>query len=221
MRRILGLSGSARGWGRRRHALRHLRADDSVTLVGAERNCQDLWMGLSRSSLIASCAAWNGETALDAMLHRCSDPRPGRHDDRAGSHRPFRGARSRRRRRHGGGLPAYLVAAALVLAVALSQPGWVPGPPLVAAGLIVEVAVADERSWWRTLVAALRLAVVLAAGEVGRRVRAGSGGGRLPARARAVVTALIAAALGGRKHLPCTTRPSPRCLSVSSRRWRC
>jgi hypothetical protein len=36
----------------------------------------------------------------------------------------------------------------------------------VAAGLIVEVAVADERSWWRALAAALLLAAVLATGEM-------------------------------------------------------
>lgn len=67
-----------------------------------------------------------------------------------------------------GGLPAAVVAsvAALVLAAAVVRPGWTDVPTLVAAALIIQVAVADERAWWRAFIAALLLAAVLVTTEI-------------------------------------------------------
>ena len=67
-----------------------------------------------------------------------------------------------------GGPTAAVIAAVatLVLAATVLRPAWADGPTLVAAALIIQVAVADERAWWRTLGAALLLFVVLTAGEI-------------------------------------------------------
>jgi hypothetical protein len=67
-----------------------------------------------------------------------------------------------------GGLPAAIVAAvaALVVAATVLGPRWADGPTLVAAALIAQVAVADERRRWRAFVAALLLGVVLTSSEI-------------------------------------------------------
>lgn len=65
--------------------------------------------------------------------------------------------------------PAAAVIAALatlVLATTVLRPAWADGPTLVAAALIIQAAVADERASWRALGAALLLFVVLTAGEI-------------------------------------------------------
>jgi hypothetical protein len=65
------------------------------------------------------------------------------------------------------GLGASIVAAlTLPVLIALGlHPQWSAGPTLVAGALIIELAVADHQSWWRTLVMALLLAMVLVTGE--------------------------------------------------------
>lgn len=67
-----------------------------------------------------------------------------------------------------GGLPALIVGAigVVVLATTVTRPGWANGPTLVAAALITQVAVADERAWWRAVIAALLLAAVLITSEI-------------------------------------------------------
>jgi hypothetical protein len=67
-----------------------------------------------------------------------------------------------------GGLPAAAVglAATPILAATTLRPRWADGPTLVAAALIIQVAAADERAWWRTMISALLLAVVLTTGEI-------------------------------------------------------
>jgi hypothetical protein len=67
-----------------------------------------------------------------------------------------------------GGLAAVICAgvAALILLAAATRPAWPTGPTVVAAALIVQVGLADERAGWRTWLAALVLAIFLAGSEI-------------------------------------------------------
>jgi hypothetical protein len=103
----------------------------------------------------------------------------------------------------GGGLPAAAVAiasGAVAVAVAATlRPGWAAGT-VVAAGLIVETAVASERSWWRTAIAAALLATVLITGELCQTgVDRSSSITSLRVHSRALIVCVIgvAAVLGG------------------------
>jgi hypothetical protein len=67
-----------------------------------------------------------------------------------------------------GGLAAVICAgvAALILLAAPTRPAWQTGPTVVAAALIVQVGLADERAWWRAWLAALVLVIFLAGSEI-------------------------------------------------------
>jgi hypothetical protein len=66
------------------------------------------------------------------------------------------------------GLPAVICAgiASLVLLAAATRPAWPTGPTVVAAALIIQVGLADERASWRAWLAALVLAIFLAGSEI-------------------------------------------------------
>lgn len=67
----------------------------------------------------------------------------------------------------GGGLPALTCAilGAVMLAATVLWPRWAAGPTLIAAALVAQVIVGEDRAWWRVWAAVLLLTVYLGASE--------------------------------------------------------